>query len=300
VVTGFARLLNKKYQRWGLYWVSSDGEEDCFVVARNSRSAKRVDADYCGFDTNDLAVHRIKPVPPDLLRCWLTRRKKEDNSFEIPWYADDWLLRRLGAQFRNRGSLSETLIDEVVYTKSTDGPVAPRTIGKKHLREFQKAFQRYGQKDQYTESQMILFSLLGICIARCQEIEDLIAHSFIFAAMSPAERRRNRTIQETIDAWKRKTLGQMIAAIEEGYHVEPTVNAALRLFLDMRNQLVHGVTISERYNIHTSWGQDELIGFLSLFEMISRPLRKAFESSLYASIEIGKSFLQMNHIVRFH
>lgn len=276
-------------QRWGLYWVSSDGDEDCFVVARNSRSAAKVDAEYCGFDTSDLVVIRVKPVPPPLLRRWINRRRKEHDSFTLPWYADNWLLRRLGAEFRDRDSLFEILIDDVVYTRSPDGPVTPRTIGEKHMREFQKvkAFQQYGHEDRYTESQMILFSLLGICVARCQEIEHLIAHSFILAAMSPSERKRNRTIQQTIEAWKKKTLGQMLTAIEEGYDIEPAVHAALRLFLGMRNQLIHGVTTSEKYDIHTSWGQDELIGFLSLFELVSRPLREAFESSLYASVEIG-------------
>jgi hypothetical protein len=150
-----------------------------------------------------------------------------------------------------------------------------------------KVFKRYGHEDRYSESQMILFSLLGICVARCQEIERLIARSFILAAMSPSERKRNRTINQTVDAWKRKTLGQMLAAIEEGYEIEPTVHAALRMFLGMRNELIHGITTSDRCDIHTSWGQGELIAFLSIFELISRPLREAFEASLYASIQIG-------------
>jgi len=281
------------YQKWSLYWVSSDGEEDCFVVARNSRSAARHDADYCGFDRADMGVERVKSIPSALIRTWITRRRKTNADFELPWYADDWLLRRLGAQFRPRDSLYETLIDDVVYTQGEAGPFPPRTIGKMHLREFQsvKAFQRHAHEDRYSNSQMILFSLLGICVARCQEIEHLIAHSFILAALSPSERKRNRTIQQTVDAWKRKTLGQMLAAIDEGYEIEPTVHAALRLFLSMRNELVHGVTTSDRYDIHTSWGQDELIGFLSIFELISQPLREAFQASLYASIEIGNETL---------
>ena len=154
-----------------------------------------------------------------------------------------------------------------------------------------EAFQRYGHKDRYTESQMTLFSVLGICIGRCQQIEHLIAHSFILAALSPSERKRNLTIKETINKWKRKTFGQMILAIEEGYEIEPTVHASLKLLLEMRNKLVHELTRNEQYNIDTSWGQDEMIAFLSLFELISRPLREAFEASLYASIEIGNNNL---------
>ena len=284
-----ASSLITAYQKWSLYWVSSDGEEDCFVVARNSRSAAKHDAEYCGFGHADMRVERVKPIPSALMRSWITHRTKANPTFELPWYADDWLLRQLGAQFRTRKSLNETLIDDVVYTQGEAGPFPPRTIGKKYLRDFQsvKAFQRYGHEDRYSNSQMILFSLLGACVARCQEIEHLIAHSFILAALSPSERKRNRTIQQTVDAWKRKTLGKMLAAIDEGYEIEPTVHAALRLFLSMRNELVHGVTTNDQYDIHTSWGQDELIGFLSIFELISRPVREAFQASLYASIEIG-------------
>lgn len=29
--------------KWKLYWVASDGLEDCFVVAKNSRSAKKIE-----------------------------------------------------------------------------------------------------------------------------------------------------------------------------------------------------------------------------------------------------------------
>lgn len=49
-----------------------------------------------------------------------------------------------------------------------------------------------------------------------------------------------------------------------------------------------------RRNIHTSWGQDETIGILTLFELISRPLREAFQASLYASIDIGNNHLPKN------
>lgn len=181
------------------------------------------------------------------------------------------MLSQLDAEFRERETFSETLINDIVYTNCGEGPIRPRTIGRKFLKEFQdvKAFQRYGHKDRYTESQMTLFSILGICIGRCQQIEHLIAHSFILAALSPSERKRNLTIKETINKWKRKTFGQMILAIEEGYEIEPTVHASLKLFLEMRNKLVHELTRNEQYNIDTSWGQDEMIAFLSLFELIS-------------------------------
>lgn len=128
-------------------------------------------------------------------------------------------------------------------------------------------------------------------MARVQEIEHLIAHSFILGAIAESERRKNLTVAELIKSWQRKTLGQMLRTIELNWVIEPTVHMSLQLFLEMRNQLVHGLTTSEQYDIHTSWGQDETIAFLTLFERISRPLREAFQASLYASIDIGNTRL---------
>jgi hypothetical protein len=278
---------------WNLYWASSDGDEDCFIVARNSRSAQRVDVDYCGFDVGDVHAVRVKAIPKDLLVKWEKRRAKAGTRHALPTYADRWLLTQLGASFRERDNLLETLIDDVVYTNNPDGPVRPRIIGSKYLTNFNevKSFKRYGHEDRYSAAQMSLFGILGICIARIQEIEYLIAHSFILGGIDEAEHRKNQTIADLIKSWERKTLGQMLRAIESNWDIEPTVHASLQLFLQMRNKLVHGLTSSAQYDINTSWGQDETIGFLSLFELISRPIREAFRASLYASVDVGNTHL---------
>lgn len=287
---------------WNLYWASSDGDEDCFIVARNSRSAQRVDVEYCGFESGDVLATRVKAIPKEILLKWEGHRAKERHRHPLPWYADKWLLSRLGASFREREHLWETLIDDVVYTNALDGPVRPRVIGRRYLTEFRavKAFQRYGHEDRYSQPQMTLFTILGICIARAQEIEHLIAHSFVFGVSAESERRKSQTISELIKSWKRKTLGQMLRTIELNWDIEPTVHASLQLFLQMRNELVHGLTTSEQYDIHTSWGQDETMGILTLFELISRPLREAFQASLYASIDIGNNHLLKNEPDKHH
>src|SRR5574340_738860 len=136
---------------WNLYWASSDGDEDCFIVARNSRSAERVEVEYCGFERGDVRATRVKSIPQKLLHEWEKRRAKVQHHHPLPWYADDWLLHRLVAAFRQRDHLSETLIDNVLYANYRQGPVGPRVIGRRHLAEFQavKAFQRYGHEDRY-------------------------------------------------------------------------------------------------------------------------------------------------------
>jgi len=287
---------------WNLYWAISDGEEDCFIIARNSRSAQRVDVEYCGFESGDVHAIRVKAIPKEVFVKWEKRRAKDGGRHPLPWYADKWLLRHLGASFRERDHLRETLIDDVVYTNDPNGPVRPRTVGRRSLTEFRavKAFQRYGHEDRYSPSQMTLFTILGICIARVQEIEHLIAHSFVLGAIVDSERRKNRTIAELIESWKRKTLGQMLRTIESSWEIEPTVHASLQLFLQMRNELVHGLTTNDQYDIHTSWRQDETVGFLTLFEFISRPLREAFQASLYASIDIGNKHLLKDDPAKHH
>ena len=47
--------------KWKLYWVTSDGLEDCFVVAKNSRSAKRIEKDANGFEDQEVTN----------MKCWL-------------------------------------------------------------------------------------------------------------------------------------------------------------------------------------------------------------------------------------
>jgi hypothetical protein len=53
---------------WKLYWVESDGYEDCFVVAKNSRSAANIEIHMNGFELDDIKVTRIMDVPDKLER----------------------------------------------------------------------------------------------------------------------------------------------------------------------------------------------------------------------------------------
>ena len=52
-------------RKWKLYWAASDGLEDCFVVAKNSRSAKRIEKDMNGFEDQDLRGTRIMDIPDE-------------------------------------------------------------------------------------------------------------------------------------------------------------------------------------------------------------------------------------------
>ena len=75
--------MAKKPSSWNLYWVESDGIEDCFVAAKNSRSASRLvkkvfrSAFYASID---LALHhwgRPKGIPKKIP----TAKQKEEAAF---------------------------------------------------------------------------------------------------------------------------------------------------------------------------------------------------------------------------
>lgn len=193
---------------WNLYWVVSDGVEDCFIVARSSRSARRIERDDAGWDDDEVSAQRVLSIPRRIELAYVRRLSKGTSILAWPNYADDWLLSRLGTATRERDGRLETLLDGVVYTRGPDGPTPPRPIGMRAVRELRShpVLGQYGEEDTWTRSQEVLLTLMGACLARCQEIEHLLANSFIFA-LGDNHRGQYKTIGELQRAWKRKTLG---------------------------------------------------------------------------------------------
>jgi hypothetical protein len=268
---------------WSLYWVYSDGLEDCFVVARNVRSAIKVDREMNGFEPGQIGATKVCSIPESVAR-WQQRRLEREGGSAWPWYARDSLLKKLGAQFRERDGLEEVLIEDVVYAAGQPA----RTIGKRFLDEFRgdPSIAAYGEEDRYSGRQIILCNLLGICVARCHQIESYISDSFILA-VSAKEKDRYKTIDELRNAWRKKTLGQLVRTIEESYDLEPLFKQALDWFVQHRNRLIHGLTTDLQFDIESAWGQDEIIAFLVLFEMMSRLVRKAFRACFLCSMDLG-------------
>lgn len=249
-----------------------------------------------GFEADEVGAVHVSRIPESVAKRQLAAYKKDKVTW--PWYGWDDLLKKLGAEFREVEGRHETLVEDVVYSQGRP----PRAIGRRFIKEFrqERAFAEYGEEDRYTSRQNILFTLLGICIARCQQIEHYIAHSFILA-VSAKEKTRYKTIDDLTRVWKRKTFGQLVRTIEESYELEATFKAALEWFLEKRNHLVHGLTTHDQYDIETAWGQDEMIAFLSIFEMMSRVIRKAFYACYLTSIDYGNNHLleKPNPKIRF-
>jgi hypothetical protein len=55
--------MAKKARPWNLYWVVSDGIEDCFVVAKDARSACRVEICMNGFETHEVRATKVITIP---------------------------------------------------------------------------------------------------------------------------------------------------------------------------------------------------------------------------------------------
>lgn len=239
-----------------------------------------------GFDPNDVTATKILRIPQEVESKYF---KSKDKS-QWPWYANEDLLKELGAQFRTIDDIEEMLLEDVVYQPTGCGFKKIRTIGKLAIEEIHSdpnlSQYGYSEEDKWDTSQVQLLTMLGMSLARCQQVEYYLSNSFLLG-LSKQQKKRYKTINDIRDGWEKKTFGNMLKCIEEAYDIEPTIHKGFKLFLKMRNQLVHGITTSERYDISTDWGCQELVAFLMLFDHISRVVRDAFRSSFYASIHFG-------------
>jgi len=197
--------------KWKLYWVASDGMEDCFVIAKNSRSAKRVEKEMNGFENADLTVTRVKDIPDkfekmanDKFRKWSIKNNCNKNiKPEIldawPYYAEDWLLKKLGAEFRFIEGEKQILIDDVVYAPNKVYPIGK--LAMKQLAELSGEKFMDVSNVSYDGIEDVIDTLLGKCITLIHEIEDDITNSFIFAVGN--SKYQNYTIEEAIKYWKK-------------------------------------------------------------------------------------------------
>jgi hypothetical protein len=181
-----------KSSQWNLYWVESDGIEDCFVVARNSRSACRVEIEENGFDVGDVRATKIMRISQDVGATYRTKRNRKWPGYV---YGKE-LFEKLGAQFRTVDGKQEMLLDDVVYAVEDDhAPCSisrERTIGKRAVLELRAepeiANYEYHDEDKWDGPTNHLITALGICLATCQQIEHYIASSFLLGISKKQKR----------------------------------------------------------------------------------------------------------------
>jgi hypothetical protein len=285
-------------QKWKLYWVESDGYEDCFIVAKNSQSARAIEKNTNGFENDDLTVTFVMDVPEKYekiaKRKYLEWHKPDINKGEKqlawPWYAEDWLLKKLGAQFRTIDNKEQILLRDVVYSKDEHDRSYTYTIGAKAINERNPKLFKYDNYDNEpaTDIRDNLYTAIGLAMNECHEIEALFSNAFIFG-MVKDQKKSYETYKDFMDSWAKKTLGSIVTAMQESFEIDDEIKRGLLLFVDMRNQLTHGIMTSERYDINTDWGQRELLSFIDLFLTICPTIKEIAASCVEVSISLYNS-----------
>jgi len=98
---------------WKLYWITIDPLEDCFVVAKNARSAGSYEEHANGFDVGDARADYITDIPQQLEGVAVKRFKEwsevhapeqvqNPNLHPWPGYPGEWLLAKLGVSRERR------------------------------------------------------------------------------------------------------------------------------------------------------------------------------------------------------
>jgi len=274
---------------WNLYWVESDGVEDCFVVARNSRSACSIEYQMNGFDFSEVKATKIMRVPTRVVNAYTRRPEYKERPW--PWYVyGKKFFEGVGASFRTVERREEMLLGDIVYEVEDYAPCSifkRRDIGFGALDELEAEVNLdYDDEDIWPGREIHIITAIGMCLVRCQQIEDYITNSFLLG-ISKQQKAQYETFDDLKKGWQRKTLGNMLRCIEEAWDIQPLVKANFELFLKNRNALIHGLTTREQFDIRTQWGQQELWGFLKFFDIQSRIVKKAFRASYYASMHFA-------------
>lgn len=108
--------------RWNLYWVESRPEENCFVIAKTLRSAEKHDEEIADVESGGCTAKLVKVIPPEVLEAWKREEnhvERTDDFFSVikqrKGYADDGLLKFLGADFKYQDGARVTVLDGQKY-----------------------------------------------------------------------------------------------------------------------------------------------------------------------------------------
>jgi hypothetical protein len=281
-------------RRWTLYWVSSDTIEDCFVAARSSRSAARVEIDMNGFDPEWVKAERICVIPKTVEEAYF--HKAEEEVHQWPWYVyGRAFFEGVGAEFREIEGQLQMLLNDVVYEVNEFSPCEIRriyTVGARAANQFDAVPEFKSVETEYEEPDYLgsiapfVHEIVGRCLLRCQRIESNLASSFIFCA--PQENKpEGKTINDLRNEWKRLTFGQLVKIIKKNWDMAPELEAAFNLFKESRNLFIHRLCTDPRYDISTKWGVMEFLPFLQFFELQTKLILRASEASMAASVSLA-------------
>jgi hypothetical protein len=108
--------------RWKLYWVESRPEENCFVVAKTTRSAEKHDEEIADVEPGGCKASLIKPISENVLKAWAVTETRIEQTYDFfsvskdrPGYADDGLLKMMGAELKFQDDARVTILDGKTY-----------------------------------------------------------------------------------------------------------------------------------------------------------------------------------------
>lgn len=110
--------------RWNLYWVETPAsEENCFVVAKNARSAAHCEEENSGFNPGDCNAKLVRSLPSRLQVSVAASGSSPQADDGMQWkpghlsagYAPESLLKKLGAEFKIREAANITVLDRQEY-----------------------------------------------------------------------------------------------------------------------------------------------------------------------------------------
>ena len=297
----------RKSNKWYLYWGTSDGYEDCFVVAKNAQGAKRLEFMQNGIEWSIIKAERIIEVPEryDKIENYLwirwsrinaPKQAKIPNVHRRAYYPDRWLLERLGAKWRIIDEKEQMLLLDTVYTHNEAGECITYSLDIKSLIEGLDENIKIDLEDYSVledDIETILYEMMGIATKECHQIEYYFSNSFIFA-VSENQKKKYKTINDFTKGWSKKTLGNLIASIEESFEIKEEWKICIKGFIEMRNQFIHGLTTKERFNMYDNWGRKELINFLIIFLNCCTSVKLIAESCVLASIYFANEKLVGN------
>ncbi|MER8486066.1 hypothetical protein [Mesorhizobium sp. M1322] len=167
--------MGKASNNWHLYWVTSDGYEDCFVAAKNSRSARCVECRENDFELGEVIAERIVSIPENVVRNYKRQDRYKKNPW--PWYVyGRKIFKDLGAEFRNIENTEEMLLCDIVFSVEdyrTCGIEKERSIGYRAVDELRKdpglsdLVNNYDEEDVWNGPVIHIITMLGMCLIRC-------------------------------------------------------------------------------------------------------------------------------------
>jgi hypothetical protein len=163
-------------------------------------------------------------------------------------------------------------------------------------RKRQARYQKHNNSPQsLSEFQEDILKEIGLTLIVIHEVEFYLAKAFILF-IDKEKGLPGKSFSDLFERWDKQTLGRLIRDITNRFDLEPEIGNALLGFVAMRNRLIHGITMEERFNFHTRKGQLELNRFVYVLFNMALVLVKVFRGCFIAGEELTNFVMEKKGI----